>query len=407
MIRCGIVVDNELNSDVRVLREIGILRDHGFEIFVLCFSFRKTYSNPLPGISVTRIKIYRKIKDILFFMLNTIPVYEWIWAARIKKHILSNNIDVLHVHDLYMARAAFNGIKNAKKTIPLILDLHENYPFTITTYNWTKGLLRSFISRPDLWKKKEKEYLEYADKIIVLSQDFRDLLTSRYPELPASGFVVLPNVPDLSKVSLKINNVIKSPFRQDFPVIFYYGVIAERRGVFDSLEVFKSLIKENYQANYLLIGPVDKKDKTFFLKLINNVLFAGKVHYIPWIKPTELFDYLKISDICIAPFHKNPQHESGVANKIYEYMLGEKPIIASDCIPQQNLIEKHKCGLIFRDLAEFKDDIIRLLEDKELRISLGKNGFDAIMKEYHVGIVKENLISAYKTTGLREEAVKL
>src|ERR1035437_4970305 len=108
--KIGIVVDNELNSDVRVLREIGILKEQGFEIFVLCFGFRKTYSNPLPGISITRITIPRKIKDLLFFPLTTIPVYEWIWSARIKKFIISNNVEVLHVHDLYMARAAFNGI---------------------------------------------------------------------------------------------------------------------------------------------------------------------------------------------------------------------------------------------------------------------------------------------------------
>ena len=85
-------------------------------------------------------------------------------------------------------------------------------------------------------------------------------------------------------------------------------------------------------------------------------------------------DYLEIIDICLAPFHKNPQHESGVANKIYEYMLGARPIIASDCLPQQNLIEKHNCGLIFKNQSEFKDKIIELIENKELRSTLGKNG---------------------------------
>ena len=304
-----------------------------------------------------------------------------------------------------MSRAAFNGIKNTKKSIPLILDLHENYPFTVTTYNWTKGILRSLISRPEQWKKKERKYLEFADRIIVLSPDFRDLLTSRYPELPASRFVVLPNVPDLSRISLKSNNVVKSPFRQDFPVIFYYGVIAERRGVFDSLEVFKNLIKENYQANFLLIGPADKKDKPYFLKLINNELFAGKVHHIPWINSAELFDYLKISDICIAPFHKNPQHESGVANKIYEYMLGGKPIIASDCIPQQKLIEKHHCGLIFRNNEEFHDAIIKLLNDKSLRDELGENGKNAVLRDYNTEIIKENLMLLYKELPLDNKAL--
>ncbi len=395
--KCGIVVDNELNNDIRVLREITILKEQGFEIFVLCFGFRKKYPDPQSGINISRIKIPVKVRDILFFLLNTIPVYEWLWSSNIKKFIKSNRIEVLHVHDLYMARAAHSGIKRSKKDIPLILDLHENYPYAVTTYNWTKGFFRKLISRPEEWQKKERRYLGYADRIIVLSADFRDLLTSRYAELRSEQFVVLPNVPDLKMVEHKSHGVEKNLFQQEFPVIFYYGVIAERRGVFDALEVFTELVKENYNINFLLIGPVDKKDKPRFFKQIDQALLAGRVHYIPWIDSAELSDYLQIIDICLAPFHKNPQHESGVANKIYEYMLGGKPIIVSNCIPQQKLIEKHNCGLVFRNLPEFKEKIVKLLEDKELRATLGKYGYDAIVKEYHVGIVKENLISLYLT----------
>jgi glycosyltransferase involved in cell wall biosynthesis len=124
------------------------------------------------------------------------------------------------------------------------------------------------------------------------------------------------------------------------------------------------------------------------------------LHYIPWIESQEFPAYLGICDICLAPFHKNPQHESGVANKIFDYMLGGKPIIASNCKPQQNLIEKHECGLIFENLTEFHDAIIRLINDRQLREKMGENGRKAIMKDYHTGIVKENLISLYnkKTT---------
>ena len=78
--RTGIILDNELNSDIRVLREIGILKEHGHELFVLCFGFRKKYESPLPGVSVERINIPGKIKDTLFFLLNTIPFYEWMWV---------------------------------------------------------------------------------------------------------------------------------------------------------------------------------------------------------------------------------------------------------------------------------------------------------------------------------------
>jgi glycosyltransferase involved in cell wall biosynthesis len=208
-------------------------------------------------------------------------------------------------------------------------------------------------------------------------------------------FVVLPNVPDLSQPEYNSIEVVMNPFNQGFPIIFYYGVIAERRGIFDALGVFTDLVKDGYAVNFLLIGPIDKKDKPLFTGLTGLDLLSNRIHYIPWIESKEFPGYLRICDICLAPFQKNPQHESGVANKIYDYMLGGKPVIASNCKPQQDLIEKHDCGLIFENMAEFRDAIIKLLNDKPLRERMGENGRKAIMKEYHTEIVKKNLISLY------------
>ena len=396
--KIGIVVDNELNNDIRVLREIGILEEEGLNIHVLCFGFLKTYPLPVNGITVTRISIPRKLKDIMFFLLNTIPVYEWLWKSRIRKFIINNDLEFLHVHDLYMARAAYRGIKKSGKKIPLILDLHENYPFTVTTYNWTKGFFRKLVSRPEAWKKKECEYLGYADRLIVLSSDFRDTLLMQYPELAADSFSVVPNVPNLSQPEYNIKKKAANPFTQEFPIIFYYGVIAERRGIFDALRVFISLVKENQPVNFLLIGPVDKKDKPLFSELTGMDILTDRLHYIPWIEWHDFPQYCALSDICIAPFHKNPQHESGVANKIYDYMLAGKPIVASNCRPQQNLIEKHNCGLIFENMTGFHDSIVRLLNDKRLREEMGENGRMAILNEYHSEIFKKNLISLYKNS---------
>ena len=150
------------------------------------------------------------------------------------------------------------------------------------------------------------------------------------------------------------------------------------------LRVFSDLVQEDYPVNFLLIGPVDKKDRSLFTELINSEVVKDRIHYIPWINSSDFPGYLEISDICLAPFHKNPQHESGIANKIYDYMLGGKPLIASDCRPQQNLIEKYNCGLIFKNMNEFHDAIIRLLNDEPLRKQMGENGKKAILEKYNV-----------------------
>ncbi len=45
----GVVVDNDLNDDKRVLREIEILKEAGHRIFVLCFGFNTRDYKPIEG----------------------------------------------------------------------------------------------------------------------------------------------------------------------------------------------------------------------------------------------------------------------------------------------------------------------------------------------------------------------
>ncbi len=393
----GVVVDNDLNNDKRVLREIDILREAGHTISVLCFGFdNKTYDS-LPGIRVTRISISGKLKNTLFFFMNMLPFYKWFWASKIKKFILENNLEVLHAHDLYMSKCTYRGIRKSGKKVRMILDLHENFAYAVTTYNWTKGFLRSIIARPENWIKKEEEYLGYPDKIIVLSEEFRDSLLSIHPHLKQEDFCPLPNVPDVSRMSNFIVDEGKIPFRKKFPILFYFGVVAERRGIFDALIAFEKVITKGYDIDFMIIGPVDKKDVPRFNGKISSPVIKERIIYIPWIDLSELPSYLHISDICIAPFHKNPQHESGVANKIYDYMLGGKPIIASNCKPQQNLLQTYHCGLIFENIPELAKAIIMLLNDKDLRKMMGENGKKAVLQKYNTEVFKGNLIGLYDT----------
>jgi glycosyltransferase involved in cell wall biosynthesis len=394
--KIGVIIDNDLNSDIRVLREIKILKENGNEIFVLCFAFGNRSYKEISGIITSRIHFKRWIKNTLFFFINLLPFYELQWSKNIAKFIAANLIEILYVHDLYMAKAAHAGIRKSSKKVPLVLDLHENYPYTVTTYNWTKGFFRHLLSQPGKWQNKEKEYLHYADKIVVLSSHYRDLLIERYSDLMEKDFAVMPNVPDLSQINLTTKTSAKTPFNNNYPLLFYYGVIAERRGIFDALSVFSKLAEESFNLNFLLIGPADKKDRSRFCNMISKKHVADRIHYIPWIDFSQFWSWLDICDICIAPFHKNPQHESGVANKVFDYMLGKKPVIVSDCAPQKKLIEDFNCGMVFSDQNGLKEALKRLCEDPQLRKTMGENGYMAILNNYNTDMFKDNILRLFK-----------
>jgi glycosyltransferase involved in cell wall biosynthesis len=395
--KVGIVVDNDLNDDKRVLREIGILKEAGYEIFILCFGFENKTYNRIEGVNITRIRISKRTKNVLFFFINVIPAYEWLWIFKIKKFISLNKLDIMHVHDLYMSESGWSGIKKSGTGIPMILDLHENYPYAVTTYNWTKGFLRNMISRPQKWKKKESKLLGYPKKIVVLSDEFRDHLIDEYRFLTHDSFCVLPNVPDLRQMESHIIRTKGIAFVKKAPVILYFGVVAERRGIFDAIDSFREVINKGYDAELLVIGPIDKKDRTRFYDAISHPDISQRITYIRWIDISELPTWLSLSDICLAPFIKNPQHESGVANKIFDYMAGKRPVIASDCLPQQRLIEKYKCGIVYRTHEEFTNSIIKLLTDGEQCKIMGENGYKAVLTEFNMDNKKSNLIEAYKS----------
>ena len=86
----GIIVDNELNSDIRVTKELEILKESGFNVSVLCFAYDKKKYHPIDKINVQRINIKKRTKEILFFLFNRIPLYELMWEQRIKNFIIEN-----------------------------------------------------------------------------------------------------------------------------------------------------------------------------------------------------------------------------------------------------------------------------------------------------------------------------
>jgi len=58
--KIGVVVDNEYHTDVRVKREVRLLKTFGFEVFVLCLSYSKDYTYSEEGTLISPIFIPKK-----------------------------------------------------------------------------------------------------------------------------------------------------------------------------------------------------------------------------------------------------------------------------------------------------------------------------------------------------------
>ncbi len=389
----GVIVDNEFHNDIRVNNECKIIATK-HNVNILCFDFG-TNSDIKSEYNINTIKIKRKYKDIMFALTNTIDLYSRFWAKHIREFVIKNNIDIIHVHDLYMSKAAHNAIKGL--SVKFVLDLHENYPIAVEGYKWMNKFPNRLIIKPNSWKKKEKKFLSYPDKIIVLSEWFKEKLIKRYSFLNDSKFEIYPNIPNINEMlSFKITENILDKKPDDF-ILFYFGGISKRRGIFVVFDSLKILIKKYPNIKFLLIGPIDKNEKKEFMEIINGNELKNNIIFYQWKDIKLLPSYIKASDVCLSPIEKNDQHESGIANKVYQYMLLERPVLVSDCKPQADLVTKNKAGLVHKwdSVSDFTEKIEILYNNPDLRNEMGINGSKAIKEKYSTNKFGVNILKTY------------
>jgi glycosyltransferase involved in cell wall biosynthesis len=256
------------------------------------------------------------------------------------------------------------------------------------------------LIRPQKWKKKEKKYLQYAHRIIVLSDHFKNQLAERYPSLDKSKFVVFPNIPNLSKLlSYPIDmQILKDKKHDDDFVLFYFGLISKRRGLNVVFDAIQQLVKSNPSLKLLLVGPIDKNERADFMVRINSEELKKHILYYEWMDISHLPSLISVSDLCLSPIEKNEHHESGVANKVYQYMVFGKALLVSDCKPQADLVASSGAGMVHKwdDSKDLAQKIEAVYSDKDQLIGMGVNARRSIFKLIKDSPYAKDLLAIYE-----------
>jgi glycosyltransferase involved in cell wall biosynthesis len=393
--RIGMLLDNDFKSDPRVYNEAGALCKAGHEVHILCFSYGTLPAEDhLNGIYIHRFLIKKKLKDALFILMNFLPLYTWLWYYIGSRAVKKFNLEAIHAHDLYMVQAGW--LIKRKFNLPLTIDLHENFPAAIKAYKWTRKFPHRLFVQVAKWEKKEENLLSKGDSIIVLSQSYGEYLKRKCVNLAHTNFVIYPNVPDVEYLE---------KFEVDKPIeglgsgfwLFYFGVISERRGIFTAMDALKNELSEIKDIKLLLVGPVDKEELKRFNQYLGSELLKDRILHFAWKDISDLPALINASSVCISPIRKNPQHDSGIANKVFQYMLFARPLIVSNCSPQEALINEAQCGLVFEsgDSADFAKMTLELYKNADKCTRMGASGRTAILGKYNLNYFAKNLNSCY------------
>lgn len=388
------ILDDNFPPDNRVEKEIITLCESGFEVYILCFAFA---DEPLIdnyfGATVIRHKINRAYSRKLRGLTNTIlDVYTPFWTKLIVKFVAKYEITVLHIHDLYLVGAGLKAAKRLNHRVKVVGDLHENYADALKYYKFSNTFPGNILISKKKWKKTERVWVSQLDRAVVVVEEMKNRISDY---LDPAKIAICENCVDISSFLAYENDLSIAHKYADKFVISYIGAFDWHRGLSSLLKAI-SLLNDIPELMLCLVGS--GKIKAELIELAKQLGIEKKVMFEGWIAPEILPNYFKISDVGIIPHLKSVQTDNSSPNKLYQYMLLETPVIATNCNSLKRVVSQENCGLIYEsgNHIELAEQIRNLYMSSNQRKKMGANGKKAVYENYNWTVCSNRLVDMYK-----------
>ncbi len=146
----------------------------------------------------------------------------------------------------------------------------------------------------------------------------------------------------------------------------------------------------------VLIELEETFDFTFLVISNEEPMFELRsLAFIKWEKETEIQDLAKMN-IGVMPLQKDIWSEGKCGFKGLQYMALEIPTIMSPVGVNTTIVQDGINGFLASSLEEWKEKLILLLKDKELRKNLGKAGRKTVEERYSVKANQEKYLGLFQ-----------
>lgn len=244
----------------------------------------------------------------------------------------------------------------------------------------------------------EKITYRYADKIIVISEDFKKNIMAK--GVPEDKIVVIYNWVDQNKVVdvpreenklFDVYGLDRSKF-----YITYNGNIGLTQNMDMLLDVAKELQEEYEDIHFVLVGHgayLDEVKRKVADQQLENV------HLLPFQPYEDISHVFSLGDASLV-ISKPGVGANSVPSKTWSIMSASRPVLANfDENELKTIIENNHCGIFTKagDKDAFKESILTLYNHRELCKEYGHNGrkfvLDNLTREVgtqkYVDVIKE------------------
>lgn len=280
------------------------------------------------------------------------------------------------------------------KRKPTIYNVQDIFPDSLVGTGLThEGSLIWNIGR-----MVEKITYRYADKIIVISEDFKKNIMAK--GVPEDKIVVVYNWVDQNKVVdvPREKNKLFDAYgleRSKF-YITYNGNIGLTQNMDMLLDVAKELQEEYEDIHFVLVGNgayLDEVKRKVADQQLENV------HLLPFQPYEDISHVFSLGDASLV-ISKPGVGANSVPSKTWSIMSASRPVLANfDENELKTIIENNHCGIFTKagDKDAFKESILTLYNHRELCKEYGYNGrkfvLDNLTREVetqkYVDVIKE------------------
>lgn len=340
-------------------------------------------------VEVHRFSMFAEGMNPIFRALR----YTLCWIKQFNRGLAAQNIDCIYLASTPPIQGVLGGVLKKLRKVPFVYNLQDIFP---------DSLVGTGLAKRDglLWKigRKIEDYTyKNADKIIVISQDFkRNIMAKGVPE---EKIVVIYNWVDQ-------NAVVDVP-REQNKLFDMYGLDRSKFyityngniGLTQNMEMLTEVAYEFEEEGLSDIHFVLTGNGAYWDTLVSTLRGLRKEHRVTAPDGTEAITFGNITLLPFQPYEdishvfslgdvslvisKPGVGENSVPSKTWSIMSASRPVLANfDENELKTIISDNHCGIFTKagDKDAFKEAILYLYRNPDKCREFGQNGRKFVME---------------------------
>jgi len=382
-----IIVENLPSPfDRRVWQEATTLRDAGYAVSIVCPTgrgYEKKYE-VIGDIHIHRYDLPVEGKGAKGYAVEYSVALFWMFVLSWRV-LLTRGFDVIHAcnpPDLIFLIGIF--FKPFGKRF--IFDHHDINPELYEAKFGRRDFFYRLLLRLERWTFRT------ADISIATNESYQRIAIER-GGMPADRVFVVRSGPSLERLKIMPPDEHLKCGRKY--LVGYVGVMGQQEGIDYLLLAVHHIVymMNRKDIHFGLVGGgtalEEMKSYANELAVMDYVTFTGRV------SDAEMLAMLNTADVCVNPDVANAMNDKSTMNKIMEYMALGKPIVQFDLTEGRFSAQKASLYANRNDAVDLARKITMLLDNRELRRSMGEFGRQRVETELEWRYEAPKLLAAY------------